>query len=382
MRDIDDSRGQAASATANLVPGVISACYLAAVLVAGWLVFGRFRPAALPVVDGMVDPWWAGWILLATAGGWWLRRGLQRMASAPPALLQAPRLPEALAPRIGPEMSGSPAWQQFGLDMLDARAFDPYSAERAPTCDLDRDACIARLHELRGAWTRAHAEREGRTARLLWLDLVLVLLDRGVVRALHDGQLPDMAALRTERLLLGADGGPAVLSEVPALLARRVELALERLPPAQRDAGDAHWQLLQSLQPLLEQERQLERRSQLVLALAWNADVDLDQVEVGYALADEYRLHVHEWLQRAASVIVPGRGRLDGWLLAGCDLSAGDVDDAIGHVEALRPLHAAIATLLQDTVAALVELAHAGEQRVDAPSAPRELQTPGRVPQA
>ncbi|NEK66140.1 MAG: hypothetical protein G3W67_27630, partial [Xanthomonas perforans] len=75
----------------------------------------------------------------------------------------------------------------------------------------------------------ATANRALQQERRYWLDVVLSLLDHGVMRPLQDGYLPDTATLRTERFLLGADAGPIVLAEVPALFARRLALAIETM---------------------------------------------------------------------------------------------------------------------------------------------------------
>ncbi|NEL81295.1 MAG: hypothetical protein G3W61_34100, partial [Xanthomonas perforans] len=84
--------------------------------------------------------------------------------------------------------------------------------------------------DLRPAWQNATANRALQQERRYWLDVVLSLLDHGVMRPLQDGYLPDTATLRTERFLLGADAGPIVLAEVPALFARRLALAIETMP--------------------------------------------------------------------------------------------------------------------------------------------------------
>ncbi|WP_434030994.1 hypothetical protein [[Pseudomonas] boreopolis] len=301
------------------------------------------------------------WATLASAPGWLLRRLQQCLQSSmEPLDDDEPGLPASIEPRLGPAPAASPAWQRFGQGMLDPLRVQPASA------DADGpgwQACIDRLHALREHWLAARAEREARWRRLLWLDLVLQLSDRGVVRALEDGSLPDVAALRTERLLLEVDQGPAVLAEVPELFARRIAFALQALPEASRTDALAQWQRLSELQALAAEERGLEARSQVVLALAWNDQADLDQVEVGYALAEEYRTALAGWLQRAAGVALAGGVRLDAFLLSRCDGASQDGEtDAIGYVEAMRPLHVGMAALLRDSLDVLVALADSAER--------------------
>lgn len=358
---MDHEHGPAPTARSTGLPGAIGWLYAGGVLLSGWLLFDRFRPAFLPVPRTGIDPGWLAWSLCGLGLGWWL---WGRRAAAPRAPLAdaVPRLPAQLNLRVEAPPPPSTIWNRYGQGMLDPLAIEPADLCAEPP-GLGWQACIDRLAALRGPWQAARGERELRTRRLLWLDAALLLLDRGVVRPLHDGALPDVASLRTERLLLGADAGPAVLAEVPALFARRIACALDSLPPQQRVAAEVHVQRLRALQPLLARERALERHSQVILALAWNPEVDLDQVEVAYALADEYRAETRDWLLQAAALTMPnGSTSLANFLLSRCERLADDGGDAIGYVEALRPMHVGMRQLMHDAVSVLVTLADGVER--------------------
>lgn len=342
------------------LPGWRAWLYALAVLGAGWLLLVRHRPDFLPASPASPLPWWLAWSALGLGAGWLARRAWRQL-QLPAGLLdddEPAGLPVSLEPREEAVPAPSPTWLRFGLDMLDPLRLDPAAAGSGP----DWQGCIDRLQALRDPWLAAQAAREAQARHLLWLETTLQLLDRGVVRPLHDGTLPDTAALRAERLLLQADPGPQVLAEVPALFARRIGFALEAMPEGERAAAQVQWRLFAELRALVAQERALQARSQAVLALAWNAQTDLDQVEVGYALAEEYRAETAQWLERAAGVRLGGGERLDAFLLARCDGTAREGADAIARVEALRPLHAGMLALLHDTLAVLVALADAVER--------------------
>ncbi|WP_017161952.1 hypothetical protein, partial [Xanthomonas phaseoli] len=255
------------------------------------------------------------------------------------------------------------AWHRFGGGMLSAETFDPNDATRAPWDGLDAQSCIVRLDDVRQAWHNAAANRTLQQERRYWLDVVLSLLDHGVMRPLQDGYLPDTAALRTERFLLGADAGPIVLSEVPALFARRLALAIEAMPTAQREAAGVQWRLLQQLHALVAEGRMLDERSQVIQVLAWNPDVDLDQVEVAYILAAEYREGMRDWLRRAALVRLPDSAlRLDEVLLSSCSPLGAQADD-VDYMEAMRPLHRGFMQLFSQRLSQLVLQAEQAERQ-------------------
>lgn len=367
MYQAADRPSLAASAIAGFPwPGWRGWLYAAGVPAAGWLALVRHRPRFLPATPASLALEWLVWIALGIGLAWLAHRARQAWRLVPSSVDRLDEsedagLPASLEPRAEIAPVPSPTWQRYGRGMLDPLRIDPAATgSHGP----DWQGCIDRLQGLRGSWLAAQAAREVRARRLLWLDMVLQLFDRGVVRTLHDGTLPDVAALRTERLLLEADQGPGVLAEVPALFVRRIGFALEAMPEAQRADAQAQWQLFCDLQALVAQERRLEAHSQVLLALAWNDQTDLDQVEVGYALADEYRVEMAQWLRRAAGVrLAGGTTRLDAFLLARCEGPAREQDgDAIAGVEALRPLHAGMASLLHDTLAMLVVLADAVER--------------------
>jgi hypothetical protein len=364
MRDNAGQTPPLATTTAGGIPGGAGAwAYALLVLASGWALFVGFRPAALPPSQGVVDPWWIGWTVLGLALGWLVRR-LRRAGPATPLPLRATgeRLPAALPLLDEPALALSPTWRRFAHSMFDPLRFDPATLRGDDPPPAAAVEAIARLEQLQPLWSQAQAGRVARAHRLLWLDAVLALCDHGVMRQLPDGRPPDVAALRTERLLLAADAGPAVLAEVPALFARRMRAAMARVSPAQRAAVDVQCALLEVLQPLLAEERALHARAQVILALAWNAQVDLDQVEVGYALAEAYRADLRGWLRRAAAVSLPGGGTLDATLLERCDAAGCDSADAIIHVEALRPLHAGLPQMLHAALEVLVALADGVER--------------------
>lgn len=255
--------------------------------------------------------------------------------------------------------------------MLSVENFDPNDATRAPWDTLDAQACIARLDDLRPAWQNATANRALQQERRYWLDVVLSLLDHGVMRPLQDGYLPDTATLRTERFLLGADAGPIVLAEVPALFARRLALAIETMPAPQREAAGVQWRLLQQLHGLVAESRMLDERSQVIQVLAWNPDVDLDQVEVAYILAAEYRQGMRDWLRRAALVRLPDSAlRLDEVLLSSCSPLGAQADD-VDYIEAMRPLHRGFMQLFSQRLSQLVLQAEQAERQAGLYPLPR-----------
>lgn len=364
MHQAVDRPSFAAPAIAGFpLPGGWRWLYAVSVLAIGWRVLVHGRPGFLPASWASLTLEWLAWLALAAGLAWLVRRRPQagRLIGPPIDPLgddEDGSLPVSIEPREEAVPALSATWQRYGLGMLDPQRIEPAVAA---TPGPDWQACIDRLPGLRDGWRTAQAAREARARRLLWLDVVLQLLDRGVVRTLPDGTLPDAAELRTERLLLEADQGPGVLAEVPALFARRIGFALEAMTGVGRAEALAQWRLFGDLQALAGQERRLEARSQVILALAWNDQTDLDQVEVGYALAEEYRAETVQWLRRAAGVRL-GDTRLDALLLARCGGVLQEDGDAIADVEALRPLHAGMVSLLHDALEGLIVLADTVER--------------------
>ncbi|HHW4681172.1 MAG TPA: hypothetical protein ACQGQX_06740, partial [Xylella taiwanensis] len=257
------------------------------------------------------------------------------------------------------------SWQRFCSGLLIAEDLDPGAAQRPPWETLDAQACIDRLEQLRESWQQASLRRMRQQQRHYWLEMVLALLDHGVCRPLHDGSLPDALALRTECLLLSVDQGPLVLHDVPGVFARRLWLALQALPEAQRAEAHVQWLLLHVLYALGIEAKALDALAQRVLVLAWNPEMDLDQVEVAYAQAAEYRKRMCAWLVRAAQVIVSEgpQVRLDKYLLLLCPLLGSLRGDDIGYVEALQPLHTGFTQLYSARLRILVVLANEVEQQ-------------------
>ncbi|PPU77452.1 MULTISPECIES: hypothetical protein [Xanthomonas] len=375
--------------------------YLGALVGSGWLLFQQ--PQTRVLQPGQTA---AGWLLAWTFAGivigavmWSLRlarRGLgapsasyplsarlpESWADAYAALLRPAAVTPVSSSRLDPAASQrGAAWHRFGGGMLSAESFDPNDATRAPWDNLDAQACIARLDEVRSAWQNASANRALHQERRYWLDIVLSLLDHGVMRPLQDGYLPDTAALRTERFLLGADAGPAVLAEVPALFARRLALAIDAMPLAQCESAHAQWRLLQQLHALVTESRMLDERSQVIQVLAWNPDVDLDQVEVAYILAAEYRSGLRDWLRRAALVRLPDSAlRLDEMLLASCSPLGAQADD-VDYMEAMRPLHRGFMQLFNQRLSQLVLQAEQAERQAGLHPLPRATAASDEVSQ-
>lgn len=264
--------------------------YLGVLLGSGWLLFLHPQTRVLQPEQASTS-WLLAWIfggIVVGAVVWSLR--LARPGLAPPSASYplSARLPDSwgdayaalLRPTTAdpiaaakPDPAGTQrgaAWHRFGGGMLSVETFDPNDATRAPWDGLDAQSCIMRLDDVRQAWHNAAANRTLQQERRYWLDVVLSLVDHGVMRPLQDGYLPDTAALRTERFLLGADAGPIVLSEVPALFARRLALAIEAMPTAQREAASVQWRLLQQLHALVAEGRMLDERSQVIQVLAWD----------------------------------------------------------------------------------------------------------------
>ncbi|MFO3706119.1 hypothetical protein ACI6Q5_14360 [Xanthomonas codiaei] len=375
--------------------------YLAALLGIGWLLFQQ--PQTRVLRPGQAA---AGWLLAWTFGGivigavvWSLRLARHGLGAPSASYPLSARLPESwadayaalLRPAVAAPASAArldptstqrgAAWHRFGAGMLSAESFDPNDATRTPWDGMDAQACIARLDEVRGAWHNASANRALQQERRYWLDVVLSLLDHGVMRPLQDGYLPDTAALRTERFLLGADAGPAVLADVPALFARRLALAIEAMPATQRDAAGTQWRLLQQLHALVAESRVLDERSQVIQVLAWNPDVDLDQVEVAYILAAEYREGMRDWLRRAALVRLPDSAlRLDEVLLSSCSPLGPQADD-VDYMEAMRPLHRGFMQLFNQRLSQLVLQAEQAERQAGLHPLPRATAASDEVSQ-
>ncbi|CAE6724688.1 hypothetical protein QSH39_001705 [Xanthomonas arboricola pv. corylina] len=365
--------------------------YLGVLSGSGWLLF--LQPQTRVLQPGQAaTSWLLAWIFggIVIASVLWslklARHGLGASAASYP--LSA-RLPDSWADAYAALLRPAPAaplsasrpdpagtqrgaaWHRFGGGMLSVENFDPNDATRAPWDTLDAQACISRLDDLRPAWQNATANRALQQERRYWLDVVLSLLDHGVMRPLQDGYLPDTATLRTERFLLGADAGPIVLAEVPALFARRLALAIETMPAPQREAAGVQWLLLQQLHGLVAESRMLDERSQVIQVLAWNPDVDLDQVEVAYILAAEYRQGMRDWLRRAALVRLPDSAlRLDEVLLSSCSPLGAQADD-VDYIEAMRPLHRGFMQLFSQRLSQLVLQAEQAERQAGLYPLPR-----------
>ncbi|MBV6789335.1 MULTISPECIES: hypothetical protein [Xanthomonas] len=365
--------------------------YLGVLLGSGWLLF--LHPQTRVLATGQAaTSWLLAWIfggIVIGAVVWSLRLARQGLGQPSASFPLSARLPDSWADAYAallrpataapmaaarPDPAGAQrgaAWHRFGGGMLSAETFDPNDATRAPWDGLDAQSCILRLDDVRQAWHNAAANRTLQQERRYWLDVVLSLLDHGVMRPLQDGYLPDTAALRTERFLLGADAGPIVLSEVPALFARRLALAIEAMPAAQREAAGVQWRLLQQLHALVAEGRMLDERSQVIQVLAWNPDVDLDQVEVAYILAAEYREGMRDWLRRAALVRLPDSAlRLDEVLLSSCSPLGAQADD-VDYMEAMRPLHRGFMQLFSQRLSQLVLQAEQAERQAGLHPLPR-----------
>ncbi|WOB48353.1 hypothetical protein NYR97_13865 [Xanthomonas hydrangeae] len=366
--------------------------YLGVLLGSGWLLFLQPQTRVLQPEQAATS-WLLAWIFGGIVIGavlWSLRLardGLGQASSATypmsarlpdswtdayAALLRPANAAPLSAPKPDPaDTQRGAAWHRFGGGMLSVENFDPNDATRAPWDNLDAQTCIARLDDVRPAWQNASANRALQQERRYWLDVVLSLLDHGVTRPLQDGYLPDTATLRTERFLLGADAGPIVLADVPALFARRLALAIETMPTPQRETAGVQWRLLQQLHGLVAESRMLDERSQVIQVLAWNPDVDLDQVEVAYILAAEYRQGMRDWLRRAALVRLPDSAlRLDEVLLSSCSPLGTQADD-VDYIEAMRPLHRGFMQLFSQRLSQLVLQAEQAERQAGLYPLPR-----------
>ncbi|PPT75253.1 hypothetical protein XaplCFBP3122_14215 [Xanthomonas arboricola pv. populi] len=365
--------------------------YLGILSGSGWLLF--LQPQTRVLQPGQAaTSWLLAWIFGGIVIGavlWSLKLARHGLGASAASYPLSARLPDSWADAYAallrpatavplsapkPDPAGTQrgaAWYRFGGGMLSVENFDPNDATRAPWDNLDAQACIARLDDVRPAWQNATANRALQQERRYWLDVVLSLLDHGVMRPLQDGYLPDTATLRTERFLLGADAGPIVLAEVPALFARRLALAIETMPAPQREAAGVQWRLLQQLHGLVAESRMLDERSQVIQVLAWNPDVDLDQVEVAYILAAEYRQGLRDWLRRAALVRLPDSAlRLDEVLLSSCSPLGPQADD-VDYIEAMRPLHRGFIQLFSQRLSQLVLQAEQAERQAGLYPLPR-----------
>lgn len=365
--------------------------YLGILSGSGWLLF--LQPQTRVLQPGQAaTSWLLAWIfggIVIAAVLWSLKLARHGLGASAASYPLSARLPDSWADAYAALLRPTPAaplsasrpdpagtqrgaaWHRFGGGMLSVENFDPNDATRAPWDTLDAQACISRLDDLRPAWQNATANRALQQERRYWLDVVLSLLDHGVMRPLQDGYLPDTATLRTERFLLGADAGPIVLAEVPALFARRLALAIETMPAPQREAAGVQWRLLQQLHGLVAESRMLDERSQVIQVLAWNPDVDLDQVEVAYILAAEYRQGMRDWLRRAALVRLPDSAlRLDEVLLSSCSPLGAQADD-VDYIEAMRPLHRGFMQLFSQRLSQLVLQAEQAERQAGLYPLPR-----------
>jgi len=243
----------------------------------------------------------------------------------------------------------------------DPLRFDPEDATRRPWRDLDAAQVQRRLQQHAEAWRQAEQRRVQQLQRQRALGLALALVDHGV--PLRDGadSLPDIAALRAEALLLQADPGPLVLDEVPALHARRYALAMAATRGAQHDALQARWRLLQGLRLLAPGIEHLRERGWRIARLAWNPQADLDQVDVAYALAVDFRQLLRDWLLRAATVQLPNGMTLEAWVLSRCPNLRREGGDDITQVEAAQPMWPAFAELAHEALGSLEAVARERE---------------------
>ncbi len=252
----------------------------------------------------------------------------------------------------------------LGADVLDAgtfdddglpdpQRFDPEDAGRRPWRDLDGAQVLRRLQQQHDAWWLAEQRRVRQQQRQRALGLALALVDHGV--PLRDGNdtLPDIAALRAEALLLQADPGPLVLDEMPALHARRYELAIAASHGSEHEALMVQWRLLRALRPLVPGIIHLRERGWRIGRLAWNPQADLDQVDVAYALATDFRQLLRDWLLGTATVQLPDGMTLEAWLLARCPNLRRDGGDDLTQVEAAQPLWPAFLQLQRAALATL-----------------------------
>ncbi|HYG06971.1 MAG TPA: hypothetical protein VD865_11270 [Stenotrophomonas sp.] len=250
---------------------------------------------------------------------------------------------------------GAGAMDEAGPDerLPDPLRLDPDDAERRPWRDLDAAQVLRRLEQQREAWRQAEQRHLQQQQRQRVLGLALALVDHGV--PLRDGSdaLPDIAALRAEALLLQADPGPLVLDEVPALHARRYALAIAGSSAGEREVLLSHWQLLRALRPLVPGMVHLRERGWRIARLAWNPQADLDQIDVAYALAADYRQLLRDWLVRAGTVRLEDGMTLEAFLLARCPNLRRDGGDDILQVEAAQPLWPAVVQLLVTALRAL-----------------------------
>ncbi|MDG2526381.1 hypothetical protein P6166_13550 [Stenotrophomonas sp. HITSZ_GD] len=235
----------------------------------------------------------------------------------------------------------------------DPQRFDPDDAGRRPWRDLDGAQVLRRLQQQHDAWWLAEQRRVRQQQRQRALGLALALVDHGVPLRDGDDALPDTAALRAEALLLQADPGPAVLDERPALLARRYELAIAATSGGEHEALQVQWRLLRALRPLVPGIVHLRERGWRIGRLAWNPQADLDQVDVAYALATDFRQLLRDWLLGASTVQLPDGMTLEAWLLARCPNLRREGGDDLTQVEAAQPLWPAFLQLHRAALAAL-----------------------------
>jgi len=300
--------------------------------------------------------------VLLLLAGW--RAQVARMAPVAVA-----RVDLAALGAIGPGGPGEGGFEDAADEaegLPDLERFDPADAERRPWRDLDLPQVLRRLQAQQEAWTVAVRRRHDQRQRQRALGIALALADHGVPLRVGGDSLPDLAALRAEALLLQADPGPLVLDELPALQARRYALAIAASATDARDELQAHWQLLHALRPLMPGLLHLRERGWRIGRLAWNAQADLDQVDVAYALAADFRELLRDWLLCAATVVLPDGNTLEAWVLARCPDLRGEGGDDIAQADAARPLWPAVAALARTSLRALDEAAQAAGRQAAA----------------
>lgn len=305
--------------------------------------------AGVAVLAASLSPGWGTALTLAVATllvlASWRRRGHAEQGAGRWSDLE---LLEALE-------DGAP-----GDGVLTARAhhlpelerFDPQAADRQPWRELEWTDVLQRLRSQSDAWRQARSLQARRRQRLRHLELAIGLLENGV--PLAGGLVPDLAALRAEAFLLQADPGQPVLVEVAALQACRMRLAIAAAEPARRPALQAQWARLGTLFALMPTAVSLREQAWRVQRLAWNPRADLDQVDVAYALAGEYRQLLRDWLLAAGGATLADGSTLDEWLLAQCPVLCRNGGDDIAQVEAAQPLWQAFQRLVDELLSLLL----------------------------
>lgn len=254
-------------------------------------------------------------------------------------------------------------WQRFSVGMLIPLHFEPAAAHQGWLAQVSAQGCIERLAKNYESWQRERYKQLQREKRRQHLDLTVALLDFDLDRdALQHGIL-NAPAVYTEHLLVNADPGAIVLSEVLGLFARRIWLALQHLATHQRLVACAQWDITQMLSEFSSDMRALGERSLLISALIQQSEHQTQILPIASALARNYHHDLAWLLKRAEKITLLDRQSLNAILLASCRQGVTSTQDDLAFVMAAQPIYPCFLKLYTAHLAQLVALADEVERQ-------------------